>query len=80
MAILNGDNETFVVYGAALAEPKTIEIHLFCQTEVTLLMSERNGISAEYLNFSNVFSSDFAAELLEHIKINDHSINLLDNK
>ena len=39
-----------------------------------------NQNSPEYFNFSDVFSSDSAAELLEHTRINDHPINLLDNK
>ena len=43
-------------------------------------MSEKTGISAEYSDFSNVFSSDSAVKLLEHTRINDHPINLLDNK
>ena len=45
-----------------------------------MLTSEENGIPAEYSHFSNVFSSDSAAELPEYIRINDHPINLLDDK
>ena len=45
-----------------------------------MLTSEETGILAEYSDFSNVFSSDSAAELLEHTGIDDHPINLLDNK
>ena len=43
-------------------------------------MSEENGILAEYSNFSNIFSSDSTVELSEHTRINDHPIDLLDNK
>ena len=43
-------------------------------------MSKKTGISTKYSEFSNVFLSDSAAELLEHTGINDHSNNLLDNK
>ena len=43
-------------------------------------MSKETGIPAEYSDFSNVFSSDSVAELPEHTEINDHFINLLNNK
>ena len=77
---LNADDETFVVHIAALAKPMTIPIYSFCQAQVAILMSEKTRIPTEYSNFSNVFSSDSAAELPEHNGINDHPIDLLDNK
>ena len=77
---LNKNNETFVVHVVALAKPTTMPIYFFCQVQVAMLMSERTRILAEYFEFSNVFSSDSAAELLEHTRINDYLINLLDNK
>ena len=43
-------------------------------------MSEETRILAEYFDFSNVFSSDSAEEQPEHTGINDHPINMLDNK
>ena len=55
-------------------------IHRSCQAQVTVLTSEETGIPAKYSDFSNVFSSDSAAELLELTRINDNSINLLDDK
>ena len=55
-------------------------IHPFCQAQVAALTSEETGIPAEYSDFSNVFSSDSPAELPEYTGINDHPINLLDNK
>ena len=80
VAALNADDEIFVVYIAALAEPTTISIYPSCQAQVATLTSEETRIPAEYSDFSNVFSSDSAAELLEHTRINNHLINLLDNK
>ena len=79
-AVLNADNEIFVMYVAALAESTIIPIHSSCQAQVTVLTSEKTGIPAEYSDFSNVFSSDSAVELPEHTKINDHPINQLDDK
>ena len=77
---LNVDNETFVVHVAALAEPTIMSIHLSCQAQITLLTSEKTGIPSKYSDFSNVFYLDSVAELLEHTKINDYPINLLNNK
>ena len=45
-----------------------------------MLTSEKTGIPAKYSDFSNVFSSDSAVELPEYTGINNHPINLLDNK
>ena len=64
----------------ALAKPTTIPIYSSYQAQVATLMSEEIGIHAEYSNFSNILSSDSAAELPKHTRINDYSINLLDNK
>ena len=79
-AALNADDETFMVHIATLAEPTTMPIHPSRQAQVATLTSEETGIPAEYSDFSNVFSSDSAAELPEHTGINDHPIDLLDNK
>ena len=45
-----------------------------------MLTSKKTGITAEYSDFFNVFSSNSAAKLPEHIRINDYLIDLLDNK
>ena len=79
-AALNADDETFVVHVAALAEPTTMPIHPSRQAQVAALTSEETGIPAEYSDFSDVFSSDSVAELPEHTGINDHPIDLLDDK
>ena len=79
-AALNADDETFVVHVAALAEPTTMPIHPSRQAQVAALTSEETGIPAEYSDFSDVFSSDSAAELPEHTRINDYPIDLLDDK
>ena len=79
-AELNADDETFMVHVAALAKLTTMPIHPSRQAQVAALTSEETGIPAEYSDFSDVFSSDSAAELSKHTGINDHSINLLDDK
>ena len=63
VAALKTNNKTFIMYIAALPEPTTMPIYLFCQAQVTSLMSKKIGIPAKYSDFSNVFYSDSAAEL-----------------
>ena len=77
---LNADDETFVVHIAALAEPAIMPIHPSCQAQVATLTSEETEIPAEYSDFSNFFSSDSTVELLEYTGINNHPINLLNDK
>ena len=79
-AVLNPENETFVIHIVALAELITIWMYPSYQAKITSLTSKEIGIPAEYSDFSNVFSSNSAAELLEYPGINNYSINLLDNK
>ena len=61
----------------ALVETIIILIHLSHKTQVALLISMK--ISAEYSDFLDIYSLDSAAELLEHIRINDYPINLLED-
>ena len=55
-------------------------MYTFYQAQVATLTSEKTRTPAEYSDFSDVFSSDSTVELLKHTRINDHPINLLDNK
>ena len=77
---LNVDDETFILHVATLVKPTTMPIYPSCQAQVITLTSKKTGTPAEYSDFSNVFFLDFAAELPEHTEINDHLINLLDDK
>ena len=36
-------------------------------------------VSNEYVNFANVFSPKLAIKLVKYIKINDHTIELIDD-
>ena len=80
VAVLNADDETFVVYIAILAKPAIMPIHTSCKAQVTMLISKKTGIPTKYSNFSNVFFSDSVVELPEYTRNNNHLINLLDNK
>ena len=64
-AALNVDNEIFMMHIAALAEPTIMPIYPSYQAQVATLTSKKIRIPTEYSDFSNVFSSDSAAELPE---------------
>ena len=80
VAALNADNETFLVYVTALVEITTMLIYSFYQAQVAALTSEKTRIPTKYSDFSNVFSSNPVAELPEYTGINNHSINLLNDR
>ena len=77
-AAVEVDNEAFVVHVASILE--ATNIHLFCQAQIASLNVEEVTIPAEYSDYTDVFSSDSAAELPEHTGINDHPIDLVDDK
>ena len=79
-AVPNVDNETFVVDIAALAKPIALLIYPSYQAQVTLLTRNKTGFLAKYSDVSDIFSSNSTVELPEHFKINNHLIDLLDNK
>ena len=78
MAVLDIDDKTFVVHIAILVELIIIPIYLFYKTSVALLISIK--ISIKYFNFLNFFSSDSVVNLPKYIRMNDYSINLLEDK
>ena len=80
VAALNVDDGTFMIHVVAPVKPIIMPIYLSYKALVATLISKEIGIPVKYSDFSNVFSSDSAAELLEHTRINYHPINLLNNK
>ena len=75
---MNEDDETFVVHMAALSVGSNV--HPSRQAQIASLDVEEVTIPAEYLDYTDVFSPDSAAELPEHTGINDHPIDLIDDK
>ena len=78
-AALNEEDETFVVYMAAFNMVDST-IHPSWQAQISLLGVKKVTIPSEYADYTNVFSSNFAAELPEYTSINDHPIDLIDDK
>ena len=76
---LNEEDETFVVHMSALNMMDS-SVHLSWQAQISLLDIKKVTIPFKYTDYTNVFSLGSAAELPEHTGINDHSIDLIDDK
>ena len=79
--MLNANNETFVVYIAIRKREKML-INSKKQVQVRALLFNKapTKVPAEYSNYSNVFSAEYATELSENIRINEYAIKLEDGK
>ena len=83
-AVLDLEHETFIVNIASLESPSQAQesnIYPSCRTQIAALVANEapTSIPTKYSNFANVFSPKLALELLEHIRINDHAIELVNN-
>ena len=72
-------NETFVVYMAALNVVNS-NLHLSQHTQIALLEAEKVTIPFKYADYTNVLSPNSASELLKHTGINDHFIDMINDK
>ena len=79
--MLDIDRKTFVVH-IAIKEQKKMLVHLERQAQLGVLLFDKASteILAEYSNYSNVFSAENAAELLENTRMNKHTIKLEEGK
>lgn len=76
--VLDAANMIFVMYKITLAKLMIILIYYFCKVLITLRTSIKFFINTPI--FSNNFFSNFAVKLLGYTKVNNHFINLLNNK
>ena len=76
--ILDENVKAFVVYMASF----TLKMLIYParKTQIALFMAKRVTVTAEYLNFANVFSKDWVKVLSKRTGINKHTINLEDSK
>lgn len=72
-------DKTFIIYIKSL---NNSNIYLFYLTEILFLKANKTSIAilSEYADFPDIFFWDLASKLLEYIKINDHTINLIGGK
>ena len=75
------DSKTFMVY-VAIWEQEKMPVHSKKQAQVGVLLFDEapTEVSAEYSDYSNVFSAENAAELLETTGMNEHAIKLEEGK
>ena len=81
IAALDVDSETFVVH-VAIREREEMPVHSERQAQVGALLFNKapTEVPAEYSDYSNVFSTEHAAELPENTGINEHAIELEEGK
>lgn len=76
----NPKDKTFVVHVTSFAS--TNDVHFSCRAQIAFLKVDEASIiiSSEYFDFVDIFSLELIAELLGHMRINNHTINLIDGK
>ncbi len=81
-AALEPEYKVFVVHIAVLSINLGDEVHPSKKAQIAHLKVDKalSKLPSEYTDFVDVFSLKFAAELLEHIEINNHAIELVDNQ
>ena len=65
-----------------LSTALAIEIHLFCQFQVNLLLANRDLIKVllEYSNYAKIFLFNYAIELPKSTNMNEYIIKLVESK
>ena len=77
IATLDADSKTFVMHVAIQKREKML-VYSKMQAWVRALLFDKasTAVLVEYSDYSNVFSAENAAKLLENIEINEHTIKL----
>ena len=82
-ATFNPGYEIFVVHIVSLENPsQKSDVHPSCRAQIAALVANEAPtlISTEYSDFTDIFSPKLALKLLEHTRINDYAIKLVDNQ
>ncbi len=88
-AVLDVNSKTFVVHIAALEVPTAMPIYPFKASQlqddpaqIAALQWDKTPIKipTKYSDYTDVFSSDLAMELLENTGMNENAIELIDGK
>ena len=79
--VLDLEYETFVVHITALNVNPSNEIHPSKKAQLAHLKADEafTKVSSKYTNFADVFLPKLAAELPENTRINNHTIELIDD-
>ena len=82
---LDANSKTFMIY-VAIREREEMPMHSKKQAQIkvqvgALLFNKASiEVPAEYSDYSNVFSAEYAVELPENTGINEHAIKLEEDK
>ena len=81
VAAFDSKNKAFVIHIPALSVDPGDQMHPLRTAQIAHLKADKlfSKVSSEYADFADVFSPKLSAELLEHMKINDHAIELVDD-
>ena len=81
IAALDANSETFVVY-MAIQKWEKMPVYSKKQAQVGVLLFKKapTEIPAEYSDYSNIFSGEYVAELLENTGMNEYVIKLEEGK
>ena len=77
--ILNENNKTIMVHMTAFSVMDS-NVYLFQHAQIILLEVAEVTIPSEYADYTNVFFLNSMAKQPKHTGINDHLINLIDDK
>ncbi len=80
-AAFDSEYETFVVHVAALSVDLGDEKHPSRKAQKAYLKVDKapTKVPSEYADFTDVFSSKLATDLPKYMRINDHTIELVDD-
>ncbi len=81
-AALDPEHKAFVVHIATLSVDSGDEMHPSRKAQIAHLKADEapTKVPSEYTDFADVFSPKLAAKLPEHTRINDHAIELVDDR
>ncbi len=81
-AALDLEHEAFIVHVAVLIVDPGDEMNPSRSAQIDYLKADEapTKVPSEYADFADVFSPKLAAELLEHTRMNNYSIELVDNR
>ena len=73
--------KTFIIYIVALSVDSGDEIHLSKKAQIAHLKADKASIKifSKYANYAEIFLLKLAIKFSKHIKINNHTIELLNN-
>lgn len=82
VVVFDLDNKIFVVYIVLYTSfDLGLEVHPFYKTRIASLKADKTLISvlSKYTAFVNIFSKDLVVKLLKYIRINNYTINLIED-